>query len=401
MEENNKYQQLIYTLIGVCFFIGTVIAVLIASWCYKIPRTELIRNVVLSGVGVGCIIFCVMQSIIQKELEYNNRNHLVRLLVLYFICLAVALCFPLLPVAGWPYVVIFIILSLFSNSFCGILASSFLLMMSTLLCTGGDLNSFFLYFVCGSVCAVLFSRLDENYKFGIPLLISAMVIILCETSNVVLMANERLNIEVFLIPTINVVVSLILILITLKVYGTFVVFEYRDTYLFINDTECPLLVELKSKFPEEYFHAVHVAYLSDKIAFRLKMDRNLIKTAAYYQRIGILKGENTTENRRSCCEEFSFPPQTILLIREINKQSSRPETKEAAAVLMADTIVSSITYIFKKNPDSKVDYKQIIDTVFHMKLDSGMFHNCNITVKEIDTMCKIFTEENLYYDFLR
>ena len=46
----------------------------------------------------------------------------------------------------------------------------------------------------------------------------------------------------------------------------------------INDPECPLLVQLKELSKEEYYHAIHTAYLGDKVA-RLLLDKYFLHFA--------------------------------------------------------------------------------------------------------------------------
>ncbi len=76
-------------------------------------------------------------------------------------------------------------------------------------------------------------------------------------------------------------------------------------------------------------------------------------------------------------------------------------SKETVVVLFADCIVSSILYLFEKDPTAQLDYAQIIDTVFQKKLETDELWGSEISLGQIRSMQKIFVEEKLYYDFLR
>ena len=69
--------------------------------------------------------------------------------------------------------------------------------------------------------------------------------------------------------------------------------------------------------------------------------------------------------------------------------------------MFADCIVSSILYLFEKDPKAELDYKQLIDTVFSKKLETDELWGNEISLAQIHEMKKIFFEEKLYYDFLR
>ena len=76
-------------------------------------------------------------------------------------------------------------------------------------------------------------------------------------------------------------------------------------------------------------------------------------------------------------------------------------SKETIVVLFSDCIVSSILYLFEKDPKAQLNYKQLIDTVFKKKLETDELWCNEISLAQLSEMKKIFVEEKLYYDFLR
>ena len=76
-------------------------------------------------------------------------------------------------------------------------------------------------------------------------------------------------------------------------------------------------------------------------------------------------------------------------------------SRETIIVLFADCIVSSILYLFEKDPMAQLDYRQLIDTVFKKKLETDELWGNEISLAQLWEMKKIFVEEKLYYDFLR
>ena len=91
----------------------------------------------------------------------------------------------------------------------------------------------------------------------------------------------------------------------------------------------------------------------------------------------------------------------LAVLKEYLETGSKIIHKETAVIYFADAVVNSILFLIEKDHDAKLDYDQIIDTVFKKKQESSRFQDCCLTVGELNQMKKIFKEEKLYYDFLR
>ncbi len=400
MEDREKYLHLRSVFINIVLFLVTLVVVTVSSFLYTKDAVQIIRNAVISCICLGTIIFLLAEARLNHSYQEDNEEHPLRFTVCFLVGAVMAVLLPILPTTGWPYVAVFITLTLFSNVLVGIVSSSYLLMVSVLLSNSADINTFCLYFVSGIICSILFQKLDDDFKIGYPLLLSVMVIILCEVANAVLFINETLHWELLIIPAVNVVVSAILILIILKLYGQLIVFKFRERFLIINDTECPLMVELKEKQPDLYIHTVHVAYLSDKLATALDIDCQCVKTMSYYYKIGTLIGEANYENAVKMIEDYEFPPVTYEYLKDVIENQLSPTTKESFVVLVAEMIISSIEYLIGKNPNKEIQYEQVINALLKKKIESAFPQKCGITYADVEIVKHVLLEEKLYYDFL-
>jgi hypothetical protein len=63
--------------------------------------------------------------------------------------------------------------------------------------------------------------------------------------------------------------------------------------------------------------------------------------------------------------------------------------------------MNTIQILITKSEGMGLDYDYIIDNVFKRFDETDAFVDCDITIKELVIMQKIFKEEKLYYDFLR
>ena len=373
---------------------------LAGSLLYGNNTEETIRNTVMVLTGTGVVIFAFSMSEMNGLFIYRNEGKYSRFTMMYLGSLIASVLLPYLPVKGWPFLVLFVLLGVFSNGVTGVVAGSTCLLVAVNL-SGGTFSVFWLYFISGVVGVLVFSTLNDDFHVGFPLFISLSILTLCLTANVILFSQEQLSFGQFMIPLVNLMVCCILLLISLKMFSSAVIHRNREKYMDINDPEFPLLVQLKDMSKEEFYHAIHTAYLSDRIARRLGLDDAAAKACAYYQRIGKLRGENTWENVSAICNEYHFPPNTKKILKEYVDESEKIVSKETVVVLFADCIVSSILYLFEKDPTAQLDYAQIIDTVFQKKLETDELWGSEISLGQIRSMQKIFVEEKLYYDFLR
>ena len=398
MDAENKNREPVY-LVNSILVVITVLLVTAGGFLKHAGGAELLRNAILAGTGafLTCFLFLSEKDRLSEKNASPART--IRFAISYGICLAVSLCCAFLPPAGWPFLVVFVMMSLFGGFLPGICGGISFLTFSVLL-AGADISIFALYVLTGLLGACLFSRLDEKYRIALPLFVSLSFLFVAETACVVLFANETLKWELFLIPALNVIISLILLLILLKVYSGMEIFKYRIKYLEINDQEFELLVNIKEKDKNAYYRAVHAAYFSERIAQALSLDADAAKTAAYYANAGILYKEPEKDLEKEFVS-YGFPPYARQLLRELTGKNTGIRHKEAAVVYMADAVISSILYLFEKKQDTKTDYAAVIETVFQKKWESGSLKNSELTFAEWNRMKKIFKEEKLYYDFLR
>ena len=184
-----------------------------------------LRNAVMTAMGLAVAGFFLRREQLDSQLDYDNDEHLMRFWIAVWSCLLLSLACTFLPVGGWPFLPVFVVLSLFSNLPVGILFSSVFLMIASF--EGQTQGIFFLYFISGIFAACLFQHLEQEFAIGIPLFLSLFCLFLCETANIVLLTNEHLSLEQFLVPAANLVVSGILLLGILKFFSGAVVFRDR------------------------------------------------------------------------------------------------------------------------------------------------------------------------------
>lgn len=392
MEKNKRKAGWKFFLAELTIIITGTLGMGTLGWVRHQPEDRLLGNCVMMLLILGVICFHLRREYVHDGLDYDNGDHIFRFFLCLGLGLAVAFACGFLPVGGWPFLLVFIMLSLFSNMSVGILSATSLLLASILL-SGSDAGGFALYFVSGVFAVTLFRHLGEDFKIGIPLFLSVLCLLVCETANVVLVANARPDFEIFVIPVANMIVSSILLLGCLKVFSSMVVYRHREKYLDIIDSENPVIARLRERDRNEYMHCVHTTYFCERIGKRLGMNVEALKSVGYYYRLG---GELT-----QMLEDEQFPPAAREILLDYRNRKAGMKKKETAVLYCSDMIVTSVKTAFEKDGQAQVNFDKLIDDIFGRLFKDRIFDKCDISVGELRTMQQIFKEEKLYYDFLR
>lgn len=387
-EKNDLLTLLLPEILTV--LIGSAFVSLVGLWGKQLSVENALRDAVMTALGLSVAGFFLRREVLDGHLDYDNGAHLLRFWIAVWCSLLFSVACAFLPAGGWPFLAVFVVLSLFSNLPSGIVFSGVFLMIATL--WGQSAGIFFLYFISGVFAACLFQHLEQDFAIGIPLLLSLLCLLLCETANVVLLANEHLSLEQFLVPAANLIVSGILLLGILKIFSGTVVFRDRVNYLELNDTENQVLIKYREEDRSEYFLCVHTAYFCERIANKLELDKDALKCAGLYHKKGWELLQQTPG--------MEFPAGAGEILEEY-KGTKKYKKAETAVLYCSDAVVSAILLLLQKEPEKKPDYEQIIDRIFEHIRQKGILSECDLSLRDWNRMQKIFKEEKLYYDFLR
>ena len=204
----------------------------------------------------------------------------------------------------------------------------------------------------------------------------------------------------------------------------------------------PLMKRLMIEAPGTYHHSIIVANLAESAASRIKANSFLARAGAYYHDIGKLKrpmyfkenqmGDNPhehtdpyvsaaivishTKDGMLMAQKEHIPPeiQNIILqhhgvtpvmyfyhkalqlsngqqvdINEFRYAGPKPDTKEAAIVMLADTIEAAVRSM--KTPTPKA-IDQFIERLVRGKLEDGQLSDSPLSLRDIDEICEAFSD---------
>lgn len=350
----------------------------------------MLAHIVFVVLGIGTVGFGIRRGMLTGDLDYDNAEYPGRFWMCFLSGLVVSFVCVFLPSAAWPFLPIYILLSLYSNMAIGVLAATTILAVPVCL-TGAGLEVFLVYLISGFWGALLFKNIKNGFKTGLPFVLSMAGLLLCETAGTVLVINARPGVESFIVPGINMIVSGILVLGILKTFFGKVIYKYRESFLDLNDPENEVLGELKQSDKKAYMKSIHTAYFCERIALKLGLHSDALKCAGYYHGL-----EQTLEEK-----SLRFPPEVRRILEEYLSKGKPILHKETAVLIASENVVGTILMLLEQANGGKVDYDKVIDAVFKRYQEAGTFKQCDISMKEFFAMQKIFKEEKLYYDFLR
>lgn len=364
------------------------------------------RLVVCEATAVfGSLILAFVYEIQNRKglLSYNNSSSAAGFFTAYLFCLAVSFVMQLLDPLVWPYMIIYVLLSLFSSASTGFFAGSLLLFLNCLMAGEGGGQLFFVYMVSGCTAIYIFSDLDKEFK----VVTSAVCCVFVQAFSFMLFhfvsVHGEVKFELFVLPIINTFISGFCLLLIYSWFSSSVLNLDTQRYMEINDPEFPLMAAIRSKNEAEYYKSLHVAYLSEKAAECIGIECPPVKSLAYYKGIGCLdEKKNSWDDIKHYYKDFDFPKKSRELLYEYEMDKGKsPRSKEATIVRLCEELVLSLTDIFSKNKDAQVNYSDVIDRILNSKLENYDFNESSITLKEYDKLSAALKKEKLYYDFLR
>lgn len=377
------------------------IAAVAGVWLlYEIPEVRALQILVTVVLGQITVIFTYESGLLYDNMVSGITDRPAMFPVTYMIVMAASVVMAAMPVTAWPVAVIYVLLTIMSNIPCGIVSGSVCLFLASGAIDIGAYPFIYVYLLTGIAAAVLVAHLDEQFKIALPVCIVEIILMTGLGVTLVCTVNS-FSVEMLVYPTVNLAVTLILILFILKAYSARVIFKEEDKYIELNDPECMLLSELKKVSPEDYHKTVHIVYFCDRVSSALGLDAPKVKCAGLYHRVGVIGGAYNWDNTRMVCEEQNLPEEVMSILKEFEDPNTPMVQTETAVLFMCECIVTSIQYLFSKNNEIKLEYPSLIEAIFKQRIEAGVFKQSNISIKQFELMKKVFMEEKLYYDFLR
>lgn len=348
---------------------------------------QTVRNLVLCGATVLATIFSFQAGRLSGSFFYDDGEYPHRFLFLYLCGILCAVLFTFLPVTGWMFLFFYVALSRVSDCVTGICAGTSLLVLTAILCEQISLSTFLVYLLSGMIGIALFAHQKDEFYTAVPLglaLGSQLVLIF---AGELLIQNKKLVPEEALVPLANTVMNGILLCIFLQYYINKVAKKTDNLYLMLNDPEFAVMKRLREEKAEDYYCAIHTAYLVERITSELALDVRSAKCVAYY---GHLSAEEL--------EEIAFPEPVEALLEELKKGGKDLKKKEAVIVGICYRVIREIQRINRQSAGKKADYQKPIELMFERQFTMEALAETEITLSNLRYIKKRLLEEQMYYE---
>lgn len=164
----------------------------------------------------------------------------------------------------------------------------------------------------------------------------------------------------------------------------------RDILETITEPDYPPLLELKERIGTTYKHSLIVGEISYQAAKEIGGNALLAKAGGLYHDIGQgLNGEYIKEGIK-ICKKYKIPSDVQKIVKEHNVDYSLPSSKEAAIVMLSDSILSTIEFNRKKEPGKDLDVEKVVAMVFKIREEGDVFKKINFSPSELEILQKVY-----------
>ena len=159
----------------------------------------------------------------------------------------------------------------------------------------------------------------------------------------------------------------------------------KNSLVEICDDENELLLVLMTEDERSYFHSLNVADVSVRVAKQLNADILLVNAGARFHEIGKLKSRDYVSAGITILKENKFPVEVIKIVREHNSKTNKPKSIEAAIVMLADSIETTIGSIMETRGNN-FNRKQLVENIIDIRFDTGML---DYALKDLEQFKKL------------
>ncbi len=394
-KEAQKNIALFY--IPLCVFVITLGIVLGTLLIKKIDWNHFLFFGIISLVI--SFLLCIL-LILQKDTIFPNKRAFFQCMVVYVLGIFLAIGSSFLPYYVWIFLPYTVLLLFFSSVEIAVIGSSSMLLFCGFFT---EMNPFIfsMNFIIIIFAVLIFCHATKATHFIWATIAALSLHFVLVYSHEILFLQGTVTNDIVFYPILCTIINGICLFFVLKTVDVFVLHKYGSVYTQINDQEFSLLKEMKEKEPSLYYHSIHCAYLSEKVALKVGVASTLVKAGAYYKSLMGMHKEADIEAMKVIYKENKFPMPLIELLLELNETKRKEESKEATIIRIVDRIVTMIELLYLKNKDIKLNVDEIITLIFVDKFKAGEFAKWQFTCTQVMQIEAILKGEKLYYDFLR
>lgn len=149
-----------------------------------------------------------------------------------------------------------------------------------------------------------------------------------------------------------------------------------------------LMKRLQEKLPDVYAHSLVVAKIAKEAAEHVNADQEICYAGGLYHEIGKLESKDYINAGILLAKTNHFPQKLLTVIEEHNVRSKNATSKEAAVVMLSDSVVSMLERVDKTK--SMEQQKEMVKRIFVLRLEQGSLDQCGLHMEELKKLLCVF-----------
>ncbi len=161
--------------------------------------------------------------------------------------------------------------------------------------------------------------------------------------------------------------------------------------LALASTDHELMQRIKKYSEDLYKHSLRTGNLSGMAAEFAGYGKNLARAGGFYHKAGRIYGNG--DYKEACSQiikEFAFPIQLADIIKQQAEVPEKPDSPEAALIMLSDSIISMDEYFCKTGKREGITDEKLVRSVFNSRLAKGSFDNSGIDKEHIEKLMDFY-----------
>lgn len=357
-----------------------VMTLIVAYFSSKIWRKELWANERFTVVVVSASAFIILLMAMSIKIK-----DMVSLLIYYHGIVILTVLMMLIPYEFRPMTAVFMIMTLMSGIDTGLICALSVSVAVSFL-YGAEQEFLYGTLIIGAFSCFVADAVKDKIKF----IISSIVLFF-----IAFFINgifQYYNTDAFDYGFAGI--SLVSIAITLIIFiNVYAFVKPKSVEPYIRESSEPVR-DIKEKSISLYYHSQEVAELAKAGGEKIQCNARLAYAGGLLHDIGKTKdGNDNIKTGLMIANKYGMPREIKAIMVEYDGKHRPPSSKEAALVMLADSVISSIEYLKASGKD--VSEKKIIDNVFNVRLSTGILDKSGLSVGELS---KIKSEFEKYFN---
>lgn len=368
-------------LINTALYVYMVVMTLIAAYfSSKIWRKELWANERFTVVVVSASAFIILLMAMSIKIK-----DMVRLLIYYHGIVILTVLMMLIPYEFRPMMAVFMIMTLMSGIDTGLI-SALSVSVAVSFLYGAEQEFLYGTLIIGAFSCFVADAVKDKIKF----IISSIVLFFIAFFINGVFQYYYTDVFDYGFAGISLVSIAIALILFINVYA-FV--KPKSVEPYIRESSEPVR-DIKKKSISLYYHSQEVAELAKAGGEKIQCNARLAYAGGLLHDIGKTKdGNDNIKTGLMIANKYGMPREIKAIMVEYDGKHRPPSSKEAALVMLADSVISSIEYLKASGKD--VSEKKIIDNVFNVRLSTGILDKSGLSVGELS---KIKSEFEKYFN---